>query len=64
MTRNEKAITCGLASPPRPLTLAALCGRSLFPLLTVSILLGTLVWGPWVTLALALLTWNLVGRFG
>jgi hypothetical protein len=31
-----------------------LMGRSLFPLVTVLILAGTLLWGPWVTLTLAL----------
>lgn len=58
------ALTRDLAPPPHPLTLAALCGRSLFPLLTIVWLAGTFLWGPWVTLALAVLTWNLVGRFG
>ncbi|MEZ5962954.1 MAG: hypothetical protein R3F56_03815 [Planctomycetota bacterium] len=57
-------ITRGLAAPPRPLTLAALGGRSLFPLLALLILAGTLLWGPFVSLALAVVTWNLVGRFG
>jgi hypothetical protein len=30
-----------------------MAGRSLFPLLTVLILGGTVLWGPWVTLGLA-----------
>lgn len=29
-------------------------GRSLFPISAVAILGGTFLWGPWVTLALAL----------
>jgi hypothetical protein len=54
-----------VASPPRAATpsvvlrraavgLGMLLGRSLFPLLTVAIIGGTVLWGPWVTLALAL----------
>jgi len=48
--------------PPRPvypfwkrmvLGAGMLVGRSLFPILTVLIIAGTLLWGPWVTLALA-----------
>jgi hypothetical protein len=31
-----------------------LAGRSLFPLVTVIILGGTVLWGPWVTMALAI----------
>jgi hypothetical protein len=37
-----------------------LLGRSLFPLLTVLILGGTVLWGPWVTLALAVLCFGTV----
>jgi hypothetical protein len=43
------------AAAPRPLAaLGMLIGRSLFPLMMVIILGGTLLWGPWVTLVLAL----------
>lgn len=35
-------------------------GRSLFPLLALSIILGTLLWGPWVTLALALVCFGVI----
>lgn len=38
-------------------------GRSLFPFVTLAILAGTLVWGPWVSLLLALGTWRLVVRY-
>lgn len=37
-------------------------GRSLFPFATLAILAGTLLWGPWVSLLLALGTWRLVVR--
>lgn len=32
-----------------------LAGRSLFPLTSVAILAGTILWGPWVTLVLGAL---------
>jgi len=38
--------------------------RCLFPLLALVIIAGTLVWGAWVSLALALVSWRIVGRFG
>ena len=37
-------------------------GRSFLPLLVVILLAGTLVWGPWVTLLLAIVCWQLAGR--
>jgi hypothetical protein len=40
--------------------LGALAGWSLFLLLTVFILGGTVLWGPWVTLALALVYFGAV----
>jgi hypothetical protein len=40
--------------------LAMLVGRSLFPLLTVLVIAGTALWGPWVTLVLALLVFGAV----
>jgi len=39
-------------------------GRSLFPVVALALILGTLLWGPWVTLVLALLWWHLVTRIG
>jgi hypothetical protein len=36
--------------------------RSLYPLLAIALLLGTIVWGPWVTLAASILAWNAVTR--
>ncbi len=38
-------------------------GRSFFPLVAVVIILGTMVWGPWVSLALALVVWATVTRY-
>lgn len=35
-------------------------GRSLFPIASVLLLVGTLWWGPWVTLVLAVLWWRTV----
>jgi hypothetical protein len=37
-------------------------GRSFFPFLTVLIILGTMWWGPWVTLILAAVIWYGVGH--
>lgn len=44
--------------------IALILGRSLFPFLSLAILAGTLVWGPWVSLFLALSAWRLVVRYG
>lgn len=44
-------------------SLGRVVGRSLFPFLSLAILLGTLVWGPWVSLVLALVSWRLVVRY-
>lgn len=60
----DNAITRDLALPPRALAWPVFLGRSLFPLLALVLIAGTWVWGPWITLALACVTWNLVGRFG
>ncbi len=57
-------LTRNLMPAPRPLSLHAFVGRSLFPLITLMLIAGTVLWGPWVTLALATLTWTLVGRHG
>ena len=38
-------------------------GRSLFPFLSFAILAGTLFWGPWASLFLALCAWRLVVRY-
>lgn len=54
----------GLAPPPHPLALRMIVGRSLFPIVSLVLIAGTLLWGPWVTLVLALVVWNVVGRFG
>lgn len=53
-----------LATPPRPLSAKMLLGRSLFPIVTLVLIAGTFVWGSWVTLGLAIVTWNIVGRLG
>ena len=42
----------------------ALCaGRSLLPLVALLIVLGTFVWGPWVTLGLTAAWWMAVTRW-
>lgn len=50
----------------RPLLfrLGLILGRSLFPLIAVGILLGTMWWGPWVSLLFALLWWRVVSYVG
>ena len=42
--------------------LGLIFGRSFFPFLTVLIILGTMWWGPWVTLILAAVIWYGVGH--
>ncbi len=44
--------------------LSAVIGRSLFPFVALILILGTAFWGPWITLALALLWWKVVTRIG
>jgi hypothetical protein len=48
-------------SPLSSLLLA--CARSLYPLAALGILLGTVIWGPWVSLLLAFAWWSFVTRF-
>jgi hypothetical protein len=37
-------------------------GRSLFPFAALTIIAGTVLWGPWGTLVLAIAWWNIVTR--
>lgn len=51
------------SSAARPLRrLGEVFGRSLFPFAALALILGTMVWGPWVTLVLAFLWWRVVTR--
>jgi hypothetical protein len=43
--------------------LALLAGRSLYPLVALVLVLGTLLWGPWVTLVLTAAWWIAVTRW-
>jgi hypothetical protein len=36
--------------------------RSFFPLVTLVIVLGTVLWGPWVSLLLAIAFWVVIDR--
>jgi hypothetical protein len=42
---------------------AELIGRSFFPILALVVILGTIVWGPWVSLFVALVVWAAVTRY-
>lgn len=44
--------------------LGQVLGRSLFPIVALVLIAGTMLWGPWVTLVLALVWWNVVTRIG
>lgn len=37
-------------------------GRSFFPFLAVFIILGTMWWGPWITLFIAAVLWYGIGH--
>lgn len=37
-------------------------GRSFFPFVTLAIIVGTVAWGPWVSLGLTLVLWYIVDR--
>ncbi len=41
-----------------------LFGRSLFPWVALALIGGTVLWGPWVTLILAIVWWRIVTRIG
>jgi len=41
--------------------IVAVLGRSFFPLAALAVILGTLLWGPWVSLLIALGLWELAG---
>ena len=43
---------------------ASLVGRSFFPFAALVILAGTIAWGPWVSLVLAVALWRTVARYG
>jgi hypothetical protein len=36
-------------------------GRSFFPFAALTIILGTFLWGPWISLLIALVLWELAG---
>jgi hypothetical protein len=42
--------------------LGMLLGRSFFPFMALAIIAGSMLWGPWISLALAVLLWNVVMR--
>jgi hypothetical protein len=48
-------------STPR---LGLVLGRSLFPFTALTIIVGTLIWGPWISFVLAYAWWRLVARIG
>lgn len=58
--RNLKLTTHRRSGSPHPLHPGYLLGRSLFPFASLALILGTLWWGPWVTLVLAVLWWRAV----
>ena len=64
MTQRQWTPAKGTPTHDALTKIGLLLGRSLFPLVTFLILAGTLLWGPWISLALALLTWRLVVKFG
>jgi hypothetical protein len=42
--------------------LGLILGRSLIPLLALLIILGTIWWGPWITLVAAAVLWYTIGH--
>lgn len=41
-----------------------LVGRSLFPIVALLLIWGTVIWGPWWTLVLTVVWWRIVTRIG
>lgn len=39
-------------------------GRSLLPISAIVIILGTILWGPWVSLVLTVVWWKVVTKIG
>jgi hypothetical protein len=77
MTASSKRAPQPSERPPGPRTRAATAetggflhglgqvfGRSLFPFVALTLIAGTMLWGPWGTLVLALVWWNVVTRIG
>lgn len=55
--------SAGSTGAPRLVAgLGRVCLHSLFPIAGVLLILGTVVWGPWITLLLAWIWWKIVGR--
>jgi hypothetical protein len=42
-------------------SIGAVLGRSFFPFAALTVILGTLLWGPWVSLLIAVGLWKLAG---
>ena len=42
-------------------SIGTVIGRSFFPFAALTVILGTLLWGPWVSLLIALVLWELAG---
>jgi hypothetical protein len=38
--------------------------RSLFPITALTVILGTMWWGPWISLGITLAWWRIVARIG
>jgi hypothetical protein len=38
-------------------------GRSFFPLLAIAIIVGTMLWGPWISLAMTVVALSAAMRF-
>jgi hypothetical protein len=53
-----------MTQPRRTTALTEVVGRSFFPIAALAVIVGTVWWGPWVTLVLAYGLWRLVARIG
>ena len=62
--RAEPLARPKLLDPAVAWSLPAIFGRSLFPIVTVALLAGTMLWGPWVSLVLTFAWWRCVTWFG
>jgi hypothetical protein len=63
MNSSRMEVPSGKRVLPRALALPfAIVGRSFFPLLALALILGMVLWGPWVSSALAFLSWRLAMR--
>jgi hypothetical protein len=63
-TRSAPRARLPRSLPAATASVGRILGHSLLPFAALAIIAGTLLWGPWVSLVLALVWWKVVTRIG